>query len=99
MEMKVLGTLQRIAGLVRRGESRSAQSGARVSERLVTISRMAADDTFDEFKTSIQGLVESDAEERLAEFGPNTVAREEKKSFLHQLFIRLINPLNVLLSS
>ena len=97
MEMKVIGTLQRLMGFVRGGESRSAQTGARVSERLVAISRMAADDTFDEFRTSIQGLVESDAEERLAEYGPNTVAREEKKSFLHQLFVRLINPLNVLL--
>ncbi|HEU5399472.1 MAG TPA: hypothetical protein VFV77_09320, partial [Gammaproteobacteria bacterium] len=45
------------------------RGGARVSARLVEISRMAADDTFDEFRTSIQGLVESDAEERLAEHG------------------------------
>src|SRR5580698_316162 len=97
MEMKVLGTLQRIMGFARGGESRSAQTGARVSERLVTVSRMAADDTFDEFHTTIQGLVESDAEERLAEYGPNTVAREEKKGFLKQLFTRLINPLNILL--
>src|SRR5690348_4837692 len=73
------------------------RGGARVSARLVEISRMAADDTFDEFRTSIQGLIESEAEERLAEHGPNTVAREEKKSFLKQLFTRLINPLNILL--
>src|SRR5579859_6237304 len=97
MEMKTLGPLQRLADLFRRGESRSAQTGARVSERLVTVSRMAADDTFDEYRTSIQGLIESDAEERLAEHGRNTVAREEKKSFLMQLFTRLVNPLNVLL--
>src|SRR5579859_6364843 len=97
MEMKALGPLQRLADLFRRGESRSAQTGARVSERLLAVSRMAADDTFDEFHTSIQGLIESDAEERLAEHGPNTVAREEKKSFLVQLFTRLINPLNILL--
>ncbi|HEV7166299.1 MAG TPA: magnesium-translocating P-type ATPase [Gammaproteobacteria bacterium] len=97
MEMKVLGTLQRIAGFFRGGEPGGAQSGASVSERLLSVSRMAADDTFDEFHTSIQGLIESEAEERLAEYGPNTVAREEKKGFLKQLFTRLINPLNILL--
>ena len=81
----------------RNGRANGDRGGARVSERLVAVARMAADDTFDEFHTSIQGLIESEAEERLAEYGPNTVVREEKKSFLHQLFNRLINPLNVLL--
>jgi P-type Mg2+ transporter len=86
-----------LQGLLRRKNAAQDERGARVSARLVEVSRMAADDTFDEFKTSIQGLVESEAEERLAEYGPNTVAREEKKSFLVQLFTRLANPLNVLL--
>ncbi|HEV2112417.1 MAG TPA: magnesium-translocating P-type ATPase, partial [Gammaproteobacteria bacterium] len=95
--MKVLGTLQRLVGRVSGSESRNAQTGARVSERLVAVSRMAADDTFDEFHTSIQGLIEPEAEERLTESGPNTVAREEKKGFLQQLFIRIANPLNILL--
>ena len=76
---------------------RSDRGGARVSARLVQVSRISADDCFDEFKTSIQGLAESEAEDRLAEYGPNTVAREEKKGFLTQLFTRLINPLNILL--
>ncbi|HEV2333161.1 MAG TPA: cation-transporting P-type ATPase, partial [Gammaproteobacteria bacterium] len=90
---------EKLSEFLRRGAGTNGdRGGARVSARLVEISRMAADDTFDEFHTSIQGLIESAAEERLAEYGPNTVAREEKKSFLTQLFTRLFfNPLNVLL--
>ncbi|MFI4922069.1 MAG: HAD-IC family P-type ATPase, partial [Gammaproteobacteria bacterium] len=86
-----------LQGLLRRKSAAQDERGARVSARLVEVSRMAADDTFDEFKTSIQGLVESEAEERLAEHGPNTVAREVEHGFFYELFTRLANPLNVLL--
>src|SRR5690242_3889561 len=84
-------------GLLRGKGDTQGERGARVSARLVEVSRMAADDTFDEFKTSIQGLVESEAEERLAEHGPNTVVREVEHGFFYELFTRLANPLNVLL--
>jgi len=84
-------------GLLRGKGDTQGERGARVSARLVEVSRMAADDTFDEFKTSIQGLVESEAEERLAEYGANTVAREVHHGFFYELFTRLANPLNVLL--
>ncbi|MGH8401543.1 MAG: cation-transporting P-type ATPase, partial [Gammaproteobacteria bacterium] len=50
-----------------------------------------------QFDTSIQGLLESDAETRLDEHGRNTVVSETRKSFLHQLLSRLANPLNLLL--
>ena len=86
-----------LQGLLRRNSAAEGEQGARVSARLVEVSRMAADDTFDEFRTSIQGLVESEAEERLAEYGPNTVAREVKHGFFYELFTRLANPLNGLL--
>src|SRR5579863_4494014 len=97
MEMKVLGTLQSLAGLFRGGQSAAGQAGARVSARLVQVSGMSADDGFDEFHTSIQGLEEAEAEARLAEYGPNTVAREVRHGFFYQLMKRLANPLNVLL--
>src|SRR5579871_6157983 len=88
---------ERLRRLLNRKTDAQDARGARVSARLVEVSRMAADDTFDEFKTSIQGLVESEAEERLAEYGPNTVAREVKHGFFYELFTRLANPLNILL--
>ncbi len=87
----------RLKALLHRKSAAQDELGARVSARLVEISRMAADDTFDEFKTSIQGLIESEAEERLAEHGPNTVAREVQHGFFYELFTRLANPLNILL--
>src|SRR5215469_9593507 len=86
-----------ILGMLRGKSDAQEERGARVSARLVEVSRMAADDTFDEFKTSIQGLVSAEAEERLAEYGPNTVAREVKHGFFYELFTRLANPLNILL--
>jgi P-type Mg2+ transporter len=86
-----------LKGLLHRKSVAQGERGTRVSARLVEVSAMAADDTFDEFKTSIQGLIESEAEERLAEYGPNTVAREVKHGFFYELFTRLANPLNILL--
>jgi len=88
---------ERIRGMLRGKSDARQEQGARVSARLVEVSRMAADDTFDEFKTSIQGLVTAEAEERLAEYGPNTVAREVHHGFFYELFTRLANPLNILL--
>jgi Mg2+-importing ATPase len=86
-----------LQALLRGKNDAQNQRGARVSARLVEVSRMPADDTFDEFKTSIQGLIESEAEDRLAEYGPNTVVREVKHGFFYELFTRLANPLNILL--
>ena len=88
---------ERLGGFLRGKGDTQGERGSRVSARLVEVSRMAADDTFDEFHTSIQGLTEAEAEERLAEYGPNTVAREVEHGFFYQLFVRLANPLNVLL--
>ena len=59
--------------------------------------RSGADDALDTFDTSIQGLVEGEAQARLADYGPNSFAREKKHGFLYQLLKRLSNPLNVLL--
>ena len=72
MEMKApRGTWQRIRGTCD-PRGRIPQRSIRCARVRASggISRMAADDTFDEFRTSIQGLVESDAEERLAEYRP-----------------------------
>jgi len=62
------------------GSGRSGpQSGAprRSHARLQAISCMGAEDAMEQYNTSIQGLVESEAESRLEQYGPNTVAREK----------------------
>ncbi|MDE2345708.1 MAG: magnesium-translocating P-type ATPase, partial [Gammaproteobacteria bacterium] len=76
-----------------------SQSGAsrRVHARLLEISCMGAEDAMEQYNTSIQGLVESEAQSRLEQYGPNTAAREVKHGFLFQLIKRLGNPLNLLL--
>lgn len=94
MELRNLGDWLRLKSGAR---ASSERAGARVSARLLEVAAMPADDTLEQFNTSIQGLVEPEAETRLAEHGPNSFAREEKKGFLYQLFVRLANPLNVLL--
>ena len=87
----------KISSLLKGNGAATERAGARVSARLVQVSGMSADDSFDEFKTSIQGLEEAEAQSRLEEYGPNAVAREVKHGFFYQLLVRLANPLNILL--
>ncbi|MDE2196151.1 MAG: magnesium-translocating P-type ATPase, partial [Gammaproteobacteria bacterium] len=97
MGMKVFGSLLKIGKSGPTASSSSERAGERVAARLIEVSRMGADGALDGFHTSIQGLVTAEAENRLSEHGPNSIAREKKKSFLRQLLERLILPLNVLL--
>ena len=79
------------------GGPATQNAGARIRARLLEVSCMGAEDALDKFDTSIQGLVEGAAQLRLADYGPNSFAREKKHGFLYQLIKRLGNPLNVLL--
>ena len=94
MEMKVLGKLLK-AGNTGRANGEAAR--ARAAARLIEVSGMGAEDVLEQFITGIRGLLESEAEKRLAEHGSNTIARQKKKGFLRQLVGRLLNPLNLLL--
>ncbi len=95
MELRVVNNLLRGSG--RPAGQNGGRHTGRVQARLLEVSRMGAQDALDDFRTSIQGLTEAEAGERLGEYGHNTVAREKKKNWLTQLIIRLRNPVNVLL--
>ena len=97
MELGTIGEFFRINGNGRGGRSGGDTAGSRTAVRLLEVARKGADDCLDEFHTGLRGLTEKEAEERLETYGPNTIAREEKKGFLLQLFARLANPLNILL--
>ncbi|HET7396782.1 MAG TPA: magnesium-translocating P-type ATPase [Gammaproteobacteria bacterium] len=97
MELNVFGNLLRVSGLGRTGRSSGERASGRAAARLMEVSRMGAEEALGQFDTSIQGLLESEAEVRLEAHGPNTVASEHKKGFLRQLLLRLANPLNLLL--
>ena len=48
--------------------------------------------------TTLTGLSDSEAAERLATFGPNEVAQERRHEWLHRLWVAVRNPLVILLT-
>src|SRR5882724_3624851 len=49
-------------------------------------------------KTTPAGLAETEAADRLEVFGPNEVAQERKREWLHRLWLAVRNPLVILLT-
>ncbi|MBV8168317.1 MAG: magnesium-translocating P-type ATPase, partial [Alphaproteobacteria bacterium] len=74
-------------------------TGHEVAPRYRSIARLAPPQVLAELGTTSHGLDDAEAEKRLAEYGPNAVAQEQKQSILVQLLIRLRTPLNIMLLS
>ena len=55
-------------------------------------------DVLQRLNTSLAGLTEEEAAERLEVFGPNEVAQETKHEWLHRLWVAVRNPLVILLT-
>ncbi len=86
-------------GVVRPPPPTKKQASAiRVSPLLIEASRKSADEVFALLNTSAAGLTQSDAEERLAQYGLNEVAREKRHGWLWRLWIAVRNPLVILLT-
>jgi P-type Mg2+ transporter len=82
----------------RRGAQTSgAASSAPQSGELAEISRLAPKEACEKAGSRLEGLSQSEAEERLLACGPNIVAREAKATILQELWGRARNPLNALL--
>lgn len=60
---------------------------------------MKPDEALARLKTTIDGLIDSEAEQRLTEVGPNELAKEKKHGWLWRLMITLRNPLVILLAA
>ncbi len=60
---------------------------------------MQPDEVLARLKTTNEGLSDSEAGQRLAEVGPNELAREKKHGWLWRLMITLRNPLVILLGA
>jgi Mg2+-importing ATPase len=73
-------------------------AGMGVSPALVEAARKSADEVFTLLKTAASGLSQVEAEERLAQYGPNEVAREKRYTQLGRLWLASRNPLVVLLT-
>ena len=70
---------------------------ARAADILNEIARLNPEDALQRVKSRAEGLLDSEAEERLELYGKNIVAREERRSALKHILRLLINPLNVML--
>ena len=55
-------------------------------------------ETLQRLGTSLEGLSEEEAAERLEVFGPNEVAQERRHEWLHRLWVAVRNPLVILLT-
>jgi Ca2+-transporting ATPase len=72
----------------------------RLSEKLDlsgNFSSQTLDELFVTFQTSFQGLVETDADERIHIYGPNEFAKEKKKNILRKIVEALIEPMALIL--
>jgi P-type Mg2+ transporter len=70
-----------------------------VSSRLLEIAQAEPAAVLERLGSSDDGLLDREAEERLDQYGPNTVAIEKHKSIALELLERFKNPLNILLLS
>ena len=80
------------------GTSKVPFDSLRVSGKLVEAASRNADEVLRDLETSAAGLSEEEAERRLEQYGPNTVAQERRQGRLILLGKALVNPLVVLLS-
>src|SRR5450755_1248788 len=64
---------------------------------LATIAIQNPSDALAAAHSEVDGLSSSEAETRLRQFGPNTIAREGRPSIVAELWGRAMNPLNALL--
>jgi Mg2+-importing ATPase len=69
-----------------------------VSPKIAAVSVIGPDETFQQLRTSSQGLSKPEAAQRLQKFGPNTVAQDKRHSRWRLLGRALVNPLVILLS-
>jgi P-type Mg2+ transporter len=70
----------------------------RLPSRLIEAARMEAPEALKLLDTSMDGLTDATAAERLEEFGPNEVSREKHNSWPGRLWHAVRNPLVILLT-
>jgi Mg2+-importing ATPase len=99
MQHKVSGAYALGAILARFKSSKiiSANITAQASAQLATMAQVDAETALRQLLSSSEGLLDREAEERLQQTGPNTIAHEIHKNAWRKLLERFENPLNLLL--
>src|SRR6266481_5796341 len=78
--------------------SKQAVQGAGVSRKVDELATISVDALFERLGTTKAGLSEEEAERRLDQYGPNEVAEERARTWVHRLFTASRNPLVILLT-
>ena len=73
-------------------------AAVQISPRLAEAARFEPAEVLELMETSADGLTSEKAAERLAQFGPNEVAREQRHNWLQRLYLAARNPLVILLT-
>lgn len=80
----------------RNGNNKNQQS-RQINADLVKYSNMTIRELLESLDTSAEGLTESDAKERLKDFGLNEIAHEKTPAWYSLLLLNFTNPFNILL--
>jgi P-type Mg2+ transporter len=78
--------------------SKQVAQGAGVSKQVDELATISVEALFQRLGTSESGLSEEEAERRLDQYGPNAVAEERARTWIHRLFTASRNPLVLLLT-
>ena len=92
MELKVFGV-----DLSRWRRPAAAASAAATGQALLEIAELAPDAALAKLGASLEGLSQREADARFAQYGPNAVAHEERKSAARRLIELFLTPLSLLL--
>ncbi len=68
-----------------------------IEEKIRKYSQMKEKELFDEYKTSYNGISIVEVDDRLEEYGKNTIEVKSNNTFLHRLREAFINPFNIVL--
>ena len=68
-----------------------------LSPALISAAQASAADVLASQKTTSAGLPEHEAEDRLKEYGPNTIAHQEQSTWYSLLLSNMVSPFNILL--
>src|SRR5271166_360699 len=80
-------------------QTKTKNQNIRVSPAVLDAARKDGEQLLRDLRTSLNGLAQSDAEERARSTGPNEIAQERKQGWIVRVLKIIRNPLVILLSS
>lgn len=78
-------------------ESKAKENQKQIEENLKKYSKMQPEELFKEFGSSFEGISVVDIEEKLDEYGQNSIELKNNNTFLHRIKETIINPFNIVL--